>query len=289
MNGLILLDKPNGITSFAALGAIKEKNRTRRVGHTGTLDKFAGGLLPVLSGTYTRLAGFFKELAKSYRAVICFGTETATLDPEGEITARGMIPDGDSFGEALSAFRGDILQVPPRYSAVHVNGERAYRYALKGIEVKIEPRPVKILSIEIKDYIPPLLTLDITCSSGTYIRSLARDLAYKLGTCAHVSELIRLGIGPFTLDEAVTPEDYRPEVHLKPAVEFIKRLRGIGSLTVEKKYTAQVYNGARLVDAYFKSDEVVPGTYAIFDSGEKLMAVVDKHHDSYRYKLVVKE
>jgi tRNA pseudouridine55 synthase len=294
MNGLILLNKPRGVTSFSALHAIKKRLGTTRVGHTGTLDKFAEGLLIVLCGGYTRLAGIFTDLHKSYRAVIRLGQETSTLDPEGEITAEGEIPGGGKPGSeriraVLDAFRGTILQVPPLYSAVHVNGKRAYKYATRGMQIELKPRPVTVFKIEMREYTPPLLTLDVVCSRGTYVRSLARDIARELGTCGYVTGLARHGVGPFTIHEAVRPDEFRPELHLKPAFACMKRLDHVGCVTVDDELCAGVRYGAKLNEHALGLAAAGPGLYALFTREEKLMAVVEKTRESLAYSMVVKD
>jgi tRNA pseudouridine55 synthase len=262
---------------------------TTRVGHTGTLDKFAEGLLIALSGSYTRLAEIFLNLHKSYKAVICLGKETSTLDPEGEIIAEGDVPSGERIHAVLKTFSGNISQVPPRYSAVHVNGKRAYKYAMQGTHVELAARPVTIFRIASEDYTPPLLTLDITCSRGTYIRALARDIAREMGTCGYVTGLKRYGIGPFMLSEAVRPDEFRPELHLKPAFTCLKRLDRIRCVTVEHDVCAKVRSGAKLDDYFLGLENAQAGLYALFTPGKELLAVVSKKLNTYGYKMVVKE
>jgi tRNA pseudouridine55 synthase len=289
MNCLILINKPKGITSFSALSEIKKKMPRIRVGHTGTLDKFAQGLLLVLTGGYTRLTNFFLQLPKSYRAIIYLGKETSTLDPEGEITAEGNLPEYESIIVALNDFKGHMLQVPPQYSALHIKGKRAYQYALKGEKAELKARPITIFNNKLVDYKPPFLTVEISCSTGTYIRAVARDLAYKLNTYAHVWELSRLEIGPFHLSAAVTLKQFDPCLHLVGAVDFIKKIAGLGYLTVQDQYQELIFNGVGLKDFYFQETEITPGLYAIFTVKDKLIAVVKKTEGNYRYHLVVRE
>jgi tRNA pseudouridine55 synthase len=287
MNGLILLNKPKGITSFFVLDHIKRKLGIKRVGHTGTLDKFAEGLLIVLTGSLTRLTSLFLDLAKSYKALIRFGMETTTLDPLGEPAAKGPVPGSAAINPAVESFRGRIAQVPPLYSAVHVDGKRAYQYARGGKKVALKARTVTIYNITVSNYEAPLLTLDITCSKGTYIRALARDLAYKLQTHAYVQELTRYGIGPFLLSEAVDPESFNPGVHVRTAAQFMKRLTNIGCLTVRDEYRLGVAHGKVLSDKSFMEEKITPGAYALFNSQQEFIALVKKSENSYRYRMVV--
>jgi tRNA pseudouridine55 synthase len=288
-HGLILLNKPKGITSFTVLNYIKKKLGIKRVGHTGTLDKFAEGLLIVLTGSLTRLTPLFLDLTKSYRAVICFGRETKTLDPSGEVVAEGPLPESKAINQAITSFQGKMTQVPPQYSAVHVNGKRAYHYALDGKKVALKARTITIYNIAVNKYSAPFLTIDITCSKGTYIRALARDLAYKLHTHAYVHELSRYRIGPFLLSEAVDPEGFDPGVHVHNAAQFLKRLTNIGSLTIRDEYRFGVAHGKALSDKSFIEEGITPGAYALFSSNNEFIALVNKIENSYRYQMVVAE
>ncbi|MDR3334706.1 MAG: tRNA pseudouridine(55) synthase TruB [Treponema sp.] len=202
-SGLLLLNKTPGITSFEALRTVKKVFATNKVGHTGTLDKFAAGLLLVLVGRAVKLASWVSGADKQYEGLIRFGVETDTLDPEGIPIAEGPIPTGEALEGVLSLFRGDILQAPPEYSAVHVAGERASRLARKGIAVDLPKRPVSVYALELCSYEPPLARIRVHCSKGTYIRSLARDLARAAGSRGHLVSLNRTHIAGFPVSEAV--------------------------------------------------------------------------------------
>ena len=177
----------------------------KRVGHAGTLDPLADGVLPVLLGRATRLADFIQAGQKTYRAVITLGSATTTDDAEGDVVASAPVPAlaAASVEAALERFRGDILQVPPRYSALKVGGKRAYAVARAGGSVDLAPRPVTIYNLALVDLASPRLVLDVTCSKGTYVRALARDLAEALGTVGHLAALTRTRVGPFRLDDAL--------------------------------------------------------------------------------------
>ena len=206
-SSILLVCKPPGITSFASLYPVKRKI-DKKVGHAGTLDKFAQGLMIVLTGSFTKLNPMFSEMDKSYIATIHFGVETSTLDPEGEVVDTRVVPDIESIKRALEAhFTGTIMQAPPQYSAVHIEGVRAHKLARKGTVVEMTPRPVVIHGTEILEWQPPMLKIKVTCSKGTYIRSFARDLGHAAGSCAFLSLLERTSIGPFLSSEAVDPEN----------------------------------------------------------------------------------
>jgi tRNA pseudouridine55 synthase len=175
--GIVFLKKSSGMTSFFALGYLKRALHTKRIGHAGTLDRFAEGLMIAAYGPYTRLMPLFVGLDKRYRALFEFGKETSTLDPEGDVTAEAPLPSEEEIRARASGFTGSMRQRPPAFSAVHIDGKRAYSRALKGESFEVPERGITIYSFDILDWTPPYLDVDIRCSKGTYIRSLARDFA----------------------------------------------------------------------------------------------------------------
>lgn len=208
MNGLLNINKPGGMTSHDVVNAIRRLIQTRRVGHTGTLDPLATGVLVVLIGYATRLARFLSGADKTYHAVIRLGETTTTYDAEGElIKCQSVSLTRPEIETALSNFRGNILQVPPMHSAIKVNGKPLYKLAHRGQEIEREPRPVTIHALTIGEWNPPELTLEITCSAGTYIRSLANDLGEILGCGGHLKALNRTASGQFTIAESYTLEE----------------------------------------------------------------------------------
>ena len=198
-DGLILLNKQPGITSFDALRDIKRSFGTGKVGHTGTLDKFAQGLLLVLCGKALKLSAWFSGCDKQYEALVVFGTETDTLDPEGNIVASADLPSLNQIENILPQFRGAIMQAPPEYSAIHINGRRASELARSGSPPEMIKRPVNIYKIALLDWTPPYARFFIHCSSGTYIRSLARDIAIAAGSRAHIGALTRTQTAGFKI------------------------------------------------------------------------------------------
>jgi tRNA pseudouridine55 synthase len=193
-DGYILLDKSAGETSFAALDRVKKALETKKVGHTGTLDKFASGLLIALVGRAAKLAPWFSDCDKRYEGVVKFGEETDTLDPEGAIVACAPIPTRSAVLDVLPRFRGAFMQEPPAYSAIHVNGTRASTLSRGGKIVKMQERPIVIHELELVDYEPPFAAIRVFCSKGAYIRSLARDIALAVGSRGHLSALRRVQI-----------------------------------------------------------------------------------------------
>ena len=217
LNGWIVLDKPLGLSSAQGVAAIKRLLRTAgllvpKIGHGGTLDPLATGVLPIALGEATKLAGRMLDATKSYRFTVQFGTETDTLDSEGKIVAESDYQPGFGAVEtAMRAMLGEIEQIPPIYSALKIGGERAYKLARAGGKPEMQTRRVTIHSwsyisegfVGEWDTSPQFATLEVTVSKGTYIRSLARDLAYAVGTVGHVTELRRTRAGPFTLAQAI--------------------------------------------------------------------------------------
>ncbi len=208
-SGLVLLDKPAGPSSFGAIAALRPA-LGRKLGHAGTLDPFASGLLVVLAGRATRLATFLTGLDKRYRATVQFGARSTTDDPEGEITVGGGTVEAAALEAALPDFRGPIRQVPPAASAIHVDGERAYARFRRGETVVVPAREVEILDLTLVAFDADAQTaeLDIRCSTGTYIRALARDLGEAVAVGGYCRALRRTAVGPF--DVAAADGSVRP-------------------------------------------------------------------------------
>jgi len=205
IDGLLVVNKPLSITSHDVVQQVRRWAGQRRVGHLGTLDPLATGVLPLALGEATKLSQLLTHGDKVYRGTICLGVETATYDREGDPVSRfdGELPGVEEIRKALEPFSGEIQQVPPPYSAVKQGGEAAYRRARRGEEVKLEPRKVTLYRVELLEYTPPYLKLEVHCSAGTYLRSLAHDLGRSLGCGGYLHELCRTRSGPFTLDAAV--------------------------------------------------------------------------------------
>jgi tRNA pseudouridine55 synthase len=209
MDGIFNIHKPTGMTSHDVVARVRKLLKQRRVGHAGTLDPEASGVLPICVGQGTRVAEYLSESGKEYRATLIFGVETDTYDREGEITRTASTEhlDVTSIERALEAFRGPQMQVPPRYSAIKIQGQPAYKRTRAGEELVLEARPVEISRLEIVTWDSPTLVLDVACSKGTYIRSLAYDLGRALGCGAHLGGLVRTRSGPFKLEDSITLED----------------------------------------------------------------------------------
>lgn len=215
-DGVLLVDKPQGLTSHDVVARLRRLSGTRRVGHAGTLDPMATGLLVVGVGRATRLLTHLVGADKTYTATVRLGQATLTDDAEGEVTARTGAPGPLDIEPALARLRGDILQVPSSVSAIKVGGERSYARVRAGEEVRLDPRPVTVHRLELARTArevaadgTPVVDLDIVveCSSGTYVRALARDLGSALGVGGHLTALRRTAVGPFRVDEARTLQE----------------------------------------------------------------------------------
>jgi tRNA pseudouridine55 synthase len=265
MNGLLLVDKPGGITSFDVVRRVRRWCGTRQVGHCGTLDPSATGVLPVAVGSATRLVEYLMAGDKEYEATIRFGVVTETQDGDGRILATHPFDELDraSLESVAGSFLGTINQVPPMYSALKRDGVPLYRLARQGIEVERQPRPVHIDAIEILDFLPPTATLRVTCGKGTYIRTLCHDLGQQLGCGAHMATLRRTRCGTFRIEACHTLE------HLEgiaaaggvlPLIVPAAALSDWPALQVQASARSRLANGvAPGIDEITGPDDLVPG------------------------------
>ena len=255
VTGFVNIAKPADMTSSDAVcivrGVLSRRIGGRqKTGHLGTLDPLAEGVLPIALGKATALFDFLAFKTKEYIARFTFGRTTDTLDRGGVFLAdEGRVPTEDELKAALPRFLGDVMQVPPAYSAKSVDGKRAYDLARKGVMPELAARPVHIESIELLASNGAEFTLRIVCGGGTYIRALARDIAAALGTVAFMSALTRTRSGMFTLEDAVTMDDFRaaPEEHIIPAG---RALEGLPRLVLDHKEEMMIANGVPVPSAY---------------------------------------
>lgn len=205
VSGVLILDKPVGMTSHDVVQVVRRGTGIRRAGHTGTLDPRASGVLVVLIGPAVRLSEFVSASDKRYQATLRLGSSTDTFDAEGRVTQTASSADisEEQFHKALDQFVGEIEQIPPPYSAIKVDGRKAYEMSREGEEVNLAPRKITVYSLELLEWSPPEAVIDVFCSSGTYVRSLANDLGTVLGCGAHLVGLRRTRSGQFTLRDAV--------------------------------------------------------------------------------------
>lgn len=215
LDGILVVNKPAGPTSHDVVALIRRLAATKRVGHGGTLDPFAGGVLPIFLGHATRVVEYHLGDTKRYRATVCFGGSSTTDDLEGEITpSDGAAPSREAVEAALAAMVGVVSQRPPAYSAIKVGGRRAYAMARAGETVVLAEREVTLHDMTMTDWdgsdpARPIAIVDVTCSTGTYVRAIARDLGETLGSAAYLGALSRMASGPFELDAAILLDDIR--------------------------------------------------------------------------------
>jgi len=275
--GILILNKPSGITSRKLVDRVARLVPRIKVGHAGTLDPLASGILIVCVGAATRLVETLQELPKSYRSVVRLGARSDTLDADGRIVAEPCprVPSPLDVENALPPFLGQIVQRPPDYSALKIKGRRAYDLARAGHAVELAPRPVRIDHIAVLRYAWPLLELEIDCGSGTYIRSIARDLGEALACGGFVENLVRTRVGPFTLERAVGPEDLSTESidrHLRPALDAVPNLP---RLVLDPSQLESIVHGRRLTAAELGSPRIPAGRVALLDSAGNLVALGD--------------
>ena len=296
-SGLILLDKKPGLTSFEALKEIKKNIGSGKAGHTGTLDKFASGLLLVLTGKALKLSPWFTHCDKQYIGTIQFGFETDTLDPEGAVTGRAPIPLQEDVEAALPRFLGTIQQKPPVYSAIHINGKRASALARSGVTPEMQERQVQIYRLELLEFQSPYARIFVHCSSGTYIRCLARDIALAVESKAHLTELTRIQIAGFRLADAgmQTPIAIDKQVFNslglpwfeveKNDVQYIIHGKPLSYLLDDRKlvYQGGNYQNNKISNSFQKNQPA-----GIF-CGDSFIAMAEKHNENWKYAAVFEE
>ena len=224
MNGILVIDKPEGVTSFDVLNSVKKMVGAKKAGHTGILDAFARGVLPVFFEEATKLIPYIQDGTRIYEALVTLGIETDTLDQKGIVLGHSDIPhlDKKSIEEVLRSFCGEIWQIPPKFCAKKIHGERASDLVRKGVDVEMKPIKVFIQNIELLDVSLPNLAIRVSCHKGTYIRSLARDIGRKVGTLAMLKDLVRTQCGPFTINESTSPSAL--EGRVLPVETFARKL-----------------------------------------------------------------
>jgi tRNA pseudouridine55 synthase len=268
LHGLAIVDKPAGVTSHDVVAMLRRRFGERRVGHAGTLDPGATGVLVVGVGSVTRLLRFVGEGSKRYTGEVVLGVETDTLDADGTVVAKhdmGGVSVDDARRVVAAHLVGEIEQVPPMVSALHVGGRRLHELARAGVEVERAPRPVSVERFDVAATPEPgVLAIDVVCSGGTYVRSLAADLGHLLGGGAHLRNLRRTAVGPYTIEEARPPDD----VELRPPLEAT---RGIARVDVDDATAALVANG-RVLPAPAEG----PGPWAFVAPDDRLLAVYER-------------
>lgn len=285
-SGYLLLDKPEGITSFEALTFIKRKLGTSKVGHTGTLDSFASGLLVVLVGRMTKLASIIESQSKSYQALAQIGIETDSLDPTGEKIKEKEPVGLDAFKKNIASFIGKIEQMPPLYSALKIGGKRSSDLVREGKPVTLSKREVQIHSLRIDSYDPLFhqLLFSLSCSKGTYVRSLIRDWANASGSCASLLKLRRTQVGHFLVDQAVSPSQFDEKIHFCSEVDLLKKIGGVAFLNLlnEHKLLNKIQYGQKIESSEIPSIKDDGLIALVLD--EKLLALLEKKEGRILYR-----
>ena len=289
MDGIFNINKATGMTSHDVVATIRKLLKQKRVGHAGTLDPAASGVLPICVGQATRVAEYLSESGKAYQAEIVFGIVTDTYDSEGSIIRTASVENLSlaQIEQALQHFTGSQMQLPPRYSAIKLQGQPAYKRVRAGEEVNLEPRPIVIYQLDIIDWLPPCLTLAIECSKGTYIRSLAYGLGERLTCGAYLDKLVRTRSGPFTLSDSITLEQLAQAVtsgtaeeHLHPADIALQHLP---TLQLDTATAEHVRHGNA-----FKYDEQQGSAHVrlarVYDETGHFLAIVEWDAEQERWR-----
>ena len=279
LHGLAIIDKPAGVTSHDVVNQLRKILGERRIGHAGTLDPDATGVLLVGVGYVTRLMQFLSGMDKTYTAEVVFGTETNTLDSAGVVTATHDMPDLsiEKIREAAAKLTGPIMQVPPMVSALRVDGRRLHELAREGVVVERKARPVTVYSYDVEPTPDPLVVrIEVRCSSGTYVRTLAADLGTLLGGGAHLRNLRRTSIGDFTENDALAPEQVK-------LLEPITALRSMTKVVADEATATAIRNG-RSLPAW-------PGNspWAVVNEQGALLAVYEADGDAAKPSVVLAE
>lgn len=296
-SGIILYDKKPGVTSFSALGKIKKVLGTKKVGHTGTLDLFAQGLLVVCVGSLTRLAGLITAFDKEYEAKIIFGEQTDTLDPTGQVVKTAPLPSLAALKESLKKFTGKIMQRPPEFSAIKIGGKRASDLTRSGKEAALPERPIEVYEAELLDYeascgdggVNEVLVksahVRFLVSKGTYIRSLARDIGLDCASAGRLETLKRTRVGNFNLSDAVN-EDSIGASSLRQMDAETARLCGLNAAFLRPGQEENFWNGRPLRFSFFE-EPLKDGTSAVFSSDKVFVGAVKKEGGRASYEYVV--
>lgn len=258
--GILNINKEKGISSARVVSLVRRALDMKKVGHTGTLDLEASGVLPIVVGKATRVSDYMMTKDKVYKTEMILGAKTDTLDAAGEITEKSdKNVSKEEFLEAMNTFRGEIEQIPPMYSALKVNGKKLYDLAREGIEIERKRRKVTIYDIKLLDFDFPKATIRVTCSKGTYIRTLVDDIGERLGTYAYVDELVRTRVGDFDIKDAIKSEDI---LNLEKN-DIIKALRPIDSalkdfdkIVLDRRYLDNLVNG-QIVEVEEKVNDII--------------------------------
>ncbi len=249
MDGVIIINKQKNFTSHDVVNVIRKKLNTKKVGHTGTLDPNATGVLPILVGKATKISKYLIEHDKTYIATIKLGEKTDTGDSEGQVIEEKLVPTDlkeEDINNTLQSFLGKQKQVPPMYSAIKINGKKLYEYAREGKEVKLEAREVEIYKIQLLEYKNSKIKFEVECSKGTYIRTLCEDIAKKLGTVGYMEELQRIKVNNFKIEDSVLLDDIALENVEENLIKIEKVFKEKDKIELDNKKLELFLNGVKL-------------------------------------------
>ncbi len=286
MNGVLVVDKPKGITSFDVVRDVRRALKVKKVGHTGTLDPMATGVLPICIGDGTKIAQFITEATKAYDATLKLGATTDTLDAEGKVLETRPVPalTAELIEAALAKFRGPILQTPPMYSAVKIGGKRLYELARAGEEVERAARPVTVFELLLRDFSADEIKLSVTCSKGFFVRTLAAELGEALGCGAHLCALRRTQSGPFALAQAIPLAELvagGPELATARLVGLNDSLKDLPALQVTEAEATRVKHGG-LVEVAGQ----LSGLHRVLEPSGALLSVAEVSRGRLVYRRV---
>ncbi len=297
MNGIINVYKEKDFTSHDVVAVVRKILGQKKVGHTGTLDPQAEGVLPVCVGKATKLSDYIMSSDKTYVAEVTLGITTTTQDHTGEITKKTPVKfDENEIANVIKCFAGELFQMPPMYSAIKVNGKKLYELAREGEEIERKARKIFIERINIINFAPPdRFTIEVVCSKGTYIRTLCADIGEKLGCGAHMSKLLRTRSGSFELKNAVKLNEIE-EAMSNGQIENViipmsEAVKGYKKIIVDGKADKFLYNGCKIYDYFFKvqSDAIAEGeTVTGFDSNGKFVGMFKAEKDCVKGRLCIK-
>ena len=261
MDGILLINKPKGYTSHDVVNVIRKKANIKKVGHTGTLDPNATGVLPILVGQATKISKYLIEHDKTYIAELRLGEKSDTGDIEGNITEKKDVPNlnKSKIIEVFSSFMGKQEQIPPKYSAVKINGKKAYEYARENKDIQLKPREVEIKDLELIDFTDNIITFKVFCSKGTYIRVLAEDIANKLGTVGLLQNLTRTSVDRFNIKDSFELEEIEEDFNDK-IIPIEKILDNLDKINIDDMELHYFLNGVK-IQKYFDD-----GVYRIYNS-----------------------
>lgn len=285
MNGVLNIFKNKGMTSFDVVSRVRKIAGEKKVGHTGTLDPEAEGVLPVCIGKATKIIDYIMDSEKGYSVKFKLGIKTTTYDLEGEVLEERDTSSltEKEVEEAINSFKGEYSQVPPMFSALKKNGVRLYDLARKGIEVEREGRNIKIYNIENINIELPYVSMDVTCSKGTYIRSLCYDIGEKLNVFATMTELKRFKTSFFSEDDSINIDDLNEENIKEHLISIEEALKNYPEIYLTKGYDKLIINGVRVADKRFTKNVVENDIlYKVYDENKKFLGLGKKNEEGFK-------